>query len=247
MTAPDLFLTYMNSQTVQFCTNRADVYHLNSVHGVYFGDTLRHIGQDLLPLAALNSMTLLGAELVGRSYGGGLLKIEPKEADLLPVPSAALVGAAASDLRQARRAVIGRMRAGNLVGALQLVDGIVLREHAGLTAAAILALRTAHIQMRTRRHRQSTRGWHSNFDVLVSALTKSGPELHRPGCFRARSRCLSSRYLKPYAPPPRGFFYVTGRLRRPMHACLAGPTSNKLTCLSHSGPGGRSCSSPRRA
>ena len=117
-----------------------------------FGDTLRRIGQDLLPLAALNSMTLLGAELVGRSYGGGLLKIEPKEADLLPVPSAALVGAAASDLRQARRAVIGRMRAGNLVGALQLVDGIVLREHAGLTAAAILALRTAHIQMRTRRH-----------------------------------------------------------------------------------------------
>jgi len=47
----------------------------------------------------LNSVTLLGAELVGRSYGGGILKVEPKEADRLPVPSAALLGSLRSPLR----------------------------------------------------------------------------------------------------------------------------------------------------
>ncbi len=35
---------------------------------------------ELLPLAFLNSATLFSAEMVGRSYGGGVLKLEPKEA-----------------------------------------------------------------------------------------------------------------------------------------------------------------------
>ena len=74
----DLLLTYMNADTPRLCTNRKSVYHLNSVHGVYLRKGLRQLGMDLLPLASLNSMTLLGAETVGRAYGGGMLKLEPR-------------------------------------------------------------------------------------------------------------------------------------------------------------------------
>jgi hypothetical protein len=148
----DLFLTYMNSQTTQLCTNRANVYHLNSVHGVYLREKVRRTGRDLLPLAALNSATLLGAEIVGRAYGGGLLKLEPKEADRLPVPSTDLLEAAGRELRAARATVIRRVRTGDLIGAVQQIDEILLRAHAGLTSGEMAALRTAHTEIRARRH-----------------------------------------------------------------------------------------------
>ncbi len=80
----DLLITYMNADSPRLCANHARVHHVNSVHGVYLRPELRELGLDLLPLGALTSMTLLGAETVGRAYGGGMLKLEPKEADRLP-------------------------------------------------------------------------------------------------------------------------------------------------------------------
>ena len=85
--AADLFLTYMNHDTPRLVANLAGVRHLNSVHGVALKKPLRRLGMGTLPLGMLNSLTLLGAELVGRSYGGGILKLEPREADKLPLPS----------------------------------------------------------------------------------------------------------------------------------------------------------------
>lgn len=147
----DILLTYMSSWTTQLCTNRANVYHLNSVHGVYLRDAVRRIGRDLLAVAALNSMTLLGAEFVGRAYGGGILKLEPKEADRWPVPTVRLLEEAASDIRAIRSTVTRRMLLGDLPGAVEQVDQIVLRAHAGLTADEVNALRAGHVEMRARR------------------------------------------------------------------------------------------------
>jgi adenine-specific DNA-methyltransferase len=36
-----------------------------------------------LPLLTLNSVTMFGAKIFGRSYGGGVLKREPREAAVL--------------------------------------------------------------------------------------------------------------------------------------------------------------------
>jgi len=122
----DLFLTYMNADTPRLATNRAKAHHLNSVHGVYLNDHVRDLGQGLLPVASLNSITLLGAEVVGRAYGGGMLKIEPREADYLPMPSPHLVETHRESLTALRPKVAAALRAGRLLDAVSLVDDVLL-------------------------------------------------------------------------------------------------------------------------
>ncbi len=125
--------------------------HLNSVHGVYLRAETRQLGRELLPLASLNSVTLLGAELVGRAYGGGMLKLEPREADQLPVPTPATVAACRSAL-QARRSAVGEaLRRRDLLAAVRLVDQVLLREHLSLDRDQHTELVTAHALMTARR------------------------------------------------------------------------------------------------
>lgn len=147
----DLFLTYMNSDTPRITTNKAAAHHLNSVHGIYLQPNLQDLGRDLLPVASVNSMTLLGAEMVGRAYGGGMLKLEPREADELPVPSPALVAAAADELTRIKPAVRSRLRAGDLLGAATLVDEVLLAHSMHCTDEQITAIRAARAALYARR------------------------------------------------------------------------------------------------
>lgn len=147
----DLLLTYMNADTPRLSTNTARAGNLNSVHGVYLRPDLRALGSDLLPLASLTSMTLVGAEIVGRSYGGGMLKLEPKEADRLPVPAPALVEAATENLRKVRADVAGLLACGELRAAVQLVDAVLLIGELGVTQAELRSLGEAHTELTARR------------------------------------------------------------------------------------------------
>ena len=140
---PDLLLTYMNHDTPRLVTNEAGVTYLNSVHGVALNRGHRALGRDLLPIGVLNSLTLLGAELVGRSYGGGILKIEPKEADLLPVPSPTVLAGAAGALRALRPQLAKHLRNADLDAAVTLVDRVLLIEHLGMRRAEVKGLRVA--------------------------------------------------------------------------------------------------------
>jgi adenine-specific DNA-methyltransferase len=153
----DLLLTYMNADTPRLSTNRAGVRHLNSVHGVYLGAGLRRLGTELLPLACLNSLTLLGAETVGRAYGGGMLKIEPREADRLPVPAPDLVRRLRPELLAVRAGVLRALGAGRLLDAVALVDEVVLAAGLGLPAADTEVIRRAREHLAGRRAARSGR------------------------------------------------------------------------------------------
>lgn len=148
---PDLFVTYMNADTPRITTNQAGVHHLNSVHGIYLAEQHAELGRELLPLASLNSATVLGAELVGRAYGGGMLKLEPREADRLPVPGPVTVAAVADDLRRVRRRVASRLTNGDVAGAVAIVDQVVLTGGLGLSPEAVDSLREAHNTLAARR------------------------------------------------------------------------------------------------
>lgn len=147
----DLLLTYMNADTPRLTSNKAKAHHLNSVHGVYLKPEHQRLGVDLLPVAALNSLTLVGAETVGRAYGGGMLKIEPREADRLPVPSPALVARAHPALTAVRPQLATHLRNGRLLDAARLVDDVLLVGELGMSRADVRALRDAHAELTARR------------------------------------------------------------------------------------------------
>lgn len=147
----DLFLTYMNADTPRLTTNRARAHHVNSVHGVYLRPRLQTIGMNLLPIASLNSVTLLGAETVGRAYGGGMLKIEPREADHLPVPSPELVEKCRDELMTTKPRVTAALRAGRLLDAVALVDRIVLVDGLRVGRRQLTAIRRDHADLTARR------------------------------------------------------------------------------------------------
>lgn len=147
----DLLLTCMNADTPRLTTNLAGAHHLNSIHGVYLSDELRELGRELLPLASLNSATLLSAELVGRAYGGGILKLEPREADRWVMPAPQLVRDRAEPLRGIREKVSRLLQAGKLSEAVALVDEALLISTGHLNAAQLTALRDAHAALTRRR------------------------------------------------------------------------------------------------
>ena len=155
--SPDLFLTYMNHVAPRLCTNRARVPFLNSVHGVYLKRELKRLGEDLLSLASLNTLTLLGAEIVGRAYGGGMLKLEPKEADILPVPSPALLEELRPALAKMRAKVERRLKKGDIERAVALVDEVILKEGMGLSDDTVNELRAARRFLFARREARGGR------------------------------------------------------------------------------------------
>lgn len=154
----DLLLTCMNADTPRLTTNDAGARHLNSVHGVYLDVKYREIGRELLPLASLNSVTLLHAEMVGRAYGGGILKIEPKEADVWAMPSPSLISAHAAALRAVKQQVAGLLDAGKLLDAVDVVDHALLINRGGLTVNRIEDVRRARAELSQRRTSRGASG-----------------------------------------------------------------------------------------
>lgn len=154
----DLLLTCMNADTPRLTTNTAGAHHLNSVHGVYLDDQHRELGRELLPIASLNSVTLLNAEMVGRSYGGGILKLEPREADVWAMPSPTHVQANAEQLRLIKPHVTKLLQQGDLIAAVKLVDSVLLVGSDVTTESELDHVRDAHAALAGRRQARGRSG-----------------------------------------------------------------------------------------
>jgi adenine-specific DNA-methyltransferase len=144
---PDLFLTYCAAEHPRLVVNEARLLHTNAVHGV----RLKKGGLAASSLAAgfFNSLTLLSAELEGRSYGGGVLKLEPSEAESVVLPP---LGSIASKLS----AVDVQLRDGSLADVLDIVDQVVLGKGLGLAKEEIASLRIGAEKLRSRRRARKT-------------------------------------------------------------------------------------------
>jgi adenine-specific DNA-methyltransferase len=83
---PDAFLSYMNAATARLILNDAKVQCLNNIHRVYFRDGTSKQSQRFVSIFVFSSFGQLAIELLGRAYGGGVLKLEPSDAKRIPIP-----------------------------------------------------------------------------------------------------------------------------------------------------------------
>jgi len=150
---PDLFVSYMSGATPRVVANVARALHLNSIHGLRTAPAYRALAVKTLPLLSLSSYSLLSAELEGRTYGGGVLKLEPREATrwLVPNHEAALL---AQTLHGTLLDVGTKLiKAGDLPGATEVADQILgdLLHRVSADPVDSLAVRSARSDLVRRR------------------------------------------------------------------------------------------------
>ncbi len=148
---PDLFFTYMSHRYPRLITNTAKTTFVNSMHGLRLQPGVPPVAREALPLLAFNSVTMLGAELFGRSYGGGVLKMEPREAAMLPVPTPHALALAWEALKPQKAALSRRLEKGEWTNVVKLVDEALLIEVLKLTRDQVSTLHDGARSLRARR------------------------------------------------------------------------------------------------
>lgn len=139
---PDAFLFRQIHTAAFLVLNNVRATSTDTVHRVRFKTKLKNRAK--FCAASVNSLTFAWAEVAGRSYGGGVLELEPNEAEQLPWPTEGLENL---DAKKVDRLV----REGKLESALDYVDDVLLRKGLGISKEKLRLIRSAWRTLRERR------------------------------------------------------------------------------------------------
>jgi len=149
MWVPEAFLLRQIHRAPRLSVNATGATSTDTVHRVRMLD---ETDPTQLAVAFHNSATFAFTEVMGRSYGGGILELEPREAESLPLPPLELV------TEELAEDVDMLLRSGEVEKALDLVDRHVLINGLGWNPARVEACRSAWLTLRDRRTRRSRLG-----------------------------------------------------------------------------------------
>ena len=144
---PDALLTYMSGRRPGLVANGASVVAPNTLHTVRMRESSPLNALDLA-VAWQSSLVSLSVEIEGHAMGGGMLKLEPREAQRVAIP---VLNSGNEGLAEE---VDQLLRAGRIDDARHVVDREVLISGLGLTATECETLEVAAEELRERRHRR---------------------------------------------------------------------------------------------
>ncbi|MBI5708822.1 MAG: N-6 DNA methylase [Candidatus Eisenbacteria bacterium] len=147
---PHAFLTYMSDVIPRMVLNRGRATCTNTLLAIRLPGIRPNARADFVA-SFYNSATILSAERVGRRYGGGVLKLEPSEADRLLVPNLSVVSRR-PELRALLREIDPLVRSRRYDEALELGDRIVLERACGFSIVQVKQLRDSLQRRRALRH-----------------------------------------------------------------------------------------------
>lgn len=142
---PDAFLLRQIHRGPRIISNGSGAVCTDTIHRLRTKGWVT--GRDLAAVS-MNSLTSAFAEIRGRSYGGGVLELEPSEAESLPIPAPT----AALDIDKLDSLV----RSGNTSAAVDQIDRETALS-AGLSASDVETLRNIWQKMSERRIRRKRR------------------------------------------------------------------------------------------
>lgn len=138
---PEAFMLRQVHGYPKIILNESDATCTDTIHRVRF---LGNVDKRAITAAFMNVLTFAFAEVIGRSYGGGVLTFEPSETEKLPLP---LVGAENLDLC----AIDALVRAKDVDAVLAITDQVLLKDGLGLTTEEIYMLHNIWKKLRDRR------------------------------------------------------------------------------------------------
>lgn len=142
---PSLLLPYMIGSEPHASVNSAHALYPNSLHGLRLE---KAVCPERVALGLLTSLSLLSMEITGRSYGGGVLKLEPSEMQRVNL----IVPACQQSVFRERYQEADRLiRDGKFEEASRLADQLILGDQVGLPRADIARLQESRAMLLERR------------------------------------------------------------------------------------------------
>lgn len=142
---PDAFLLRQIHDHPRIIANLTAATSTDTIHRVRM---LNGTPPTALAAASINSATFAFSEVLGRSYGGGVLELEPREAEALLIPDPRRL------TKRDVAAVHHLLTRDGLIAALDLVDEKLLVQAHGISPATVAQLRGAWERLRDRRLRR---------------------------------------------------------------------------------------------
>lgn len=138
---PEAFMLRQVHGYPKIILNQAGATCTDTIHRVRFRG---EADGNLVTAAFLNSLTFAFSEVTGRSYGGGVLELEPNEAERLPLP---LRNSTCLDLTE----IHGLLLQERIDDVLELTDRTLLVSGIGLSVREVKLLRGIWQKLRNRR------------------------------------------------------------------------------------------------